>query len=177
MPILMITISTENLNLISQDFYNDIISSLDLTLVPCTCGHVGNLIRHGSYKRRFQLSDQILTITIVRVFCTACGHTHALLLSSMVPYSQIPFQTQVEAVQALVHHQNLSSFLEEHCFIDECNIRYIFRNYIRYWHQRLLSCSISISSFPMLIQHCFFFFSRQFMQIKCTRNLLFQPPT
>ena len=173
----MITISTENLNLISQDFYNDVVSSLDLTLVPCTCGQIGNLIRHGSYKRRFQLYDQILTITIVRVFCNVCRHTHALLLSSMVPYSQIPLQTQFDAIQSMEHPKKRSAFLDEHCFIDENNIHYVFRNYKRCWYQRLLSCSISCSCLPLLIQHCFSFFSRQFMQIKCTRNLLFQPPT
>lgn len=86
----MITIKTENYNHISQDFYNKIIDSLDLTLISCTCGHSGSLIRHGSYKRKIPLKDRIITLTVVRVYCKHCGHTHALLLSSFVPYSQIP---------------------------------------------------------------------------------------
>ena len=86
----MITVKTENYNHISQDFYNKTISSLDLNLIPCTCGHSGCLIRYGSYRRSIQLADEVLSLSVVRVYCKNCGHTHALLLSSMVPYSQIP---------------------------------------------------------------------------------------
>ena len=86
----MITVKTENYNLISQHFYNKTIDSLDLNLISCACGHSGCLIRHGSYKRSIQLADRILSLSVVRVYCKICGHTHALLLSSMVPYSQIP---------------------------------------------------------------------------------------
>ena len=94
----MITIKTENYNLISQDFYNKIIDSLDLNLISCTCGHSGCLIRYGSYKRNVQLKDEKITLTVVRVFCTACGRTHALLLPSIVPYSQIPLVIQVSVI-------------------------------------------------------------------------------
>ena len=66
----MITIKTENYNLISQDFYNHTIDSLDLRLIPCTCGHSGCLIRYGSYKRNIQLKDEVITLTMVRVCCT-----------------------------------------------------------------------------------------------------------
>lgn len=173
----MITICTENLNLISQDFYNNVISSLDLTLVTCTCGHTGCLVRHGSYKRRIQLADQILTLTIVRVFCNTCGHTHALLLSSMVPYSQIPLKTQYDAIQVFEQQKSLSSFLDKHCFIDENNLRFILHNYRRYWQQRMVSFSLKIPSLSSLIQNCFDLFSMQFMQIKKARNLLFRTPT
>lgn len=177
MSILMITIETENYNLISQDFYDKTINSIDLTLIPCTCGHSGCLIRHGSYKRRIQLTDQILTLTIVRVFCNVCGHTHALLLSSMVPYSQIPLHTQYDAVLAFEEHGDLSSVLTKHCFVDENNLRSILRNYRHCWQQRLLSFSLQLPSLSSLVQECFSLFSRQFMQIKRTWNHLFILPT
>ena len=65
----MITVKTENYNLISQDFYNKTIDSLDLNLISCVCGHSGCLIRHGSYKRSIQLADRILSLSVVRVYC------------------------------------------------------------------------------------------------------------
>ena len=61
----MITVKIENYNLISQDFYNETIDSLDLNLIPCTCGHSGCLIHYGSYKRNVQLKDETITLTIV----------------------------------------------------------------------------------------------------------------
>ena len=83
----MITVKTENYNLISQDFYNKTIDSLDLNLISCVCGHSGCLIRHGSYKRSIQLADRILSLSVVRVYCKSadipmhyCFH----------PWSRIP---------------------------------------------------------------------------------------
>ena len=99
---------SEGNSLISQDFYNKTIDSLDLNLISCVCGHSGCLIRHGSYKRSIQLADRILSLFVVRVYCKICGHTHALLLSSMVPYSQIPLALHVRLIQLL--QQNPEQF-------------------------------------------------------------------
>ena len=109
----MITVKTENYNLISQDFYNKTIDSLDLNLISCVCGHSGCLIRHGSYKRSIQLADRILSLSVVRVYCKICGHTHALLLSSMVPYSQIPLALHVRLIQAYEHETGFRNILED----------------------------------------------------------------
>ena len=119
----MITIKIENYNLISQDFYNKTIDSLDLKLLPCTCGCSGCLIRYGSSKRNVQLQDHVVTLVIVRVYCTACSHTHALLLSSMVPYSQIPLDIQITAIHAYESGLTVEHSLKNQCFIDENNLK------------------------------------------------------
>lgn len=124
----MITIKTENYNHISQDFYNKIIDSLDLTLISCTCGHSGSLIRHGSYKRKIPLKDRIITLTVVRVYCKHCGHTHALLLSSFVPYSQIPLTVHISSILACEQNSSIRPVLAGQCCVDENNIRSIFRS-------------------------------------------------
>ena len=121
----MITVKTENYNLISQDFYNKTMDSLDLNLISCTCGHSGCLIRHGSYKRSIQLADRILSLSVVRVYCKICGHTHALLLSSMVPYSQIPLALHVRLIQAYEHETGFRNILEEQYLVDENNLKSI----------------------------------------------------
>jgi hypothetical protein len=59
--------------------------------------------------------------------------------------------------------------------IDDCNARYIFRQYRKHWEQRLLS--IGLTPGDDLVAPCFSFYSRQFMQIHRTRNILFSPPT
>ena len=174
---LMITVKVENYKLISQDFYNNIIDSLDLNLIPCTCGHSGSLIRYGSYRRSFQLADQVCSLSIVRVYCKQCGHTHALLLSSMVPYSQIPLALHVRLIDACEQHQDLQSVLNGQCCIDENNLKSILRNYRLHWRERLLSTMLFLSDVPLLVSGCFSNFSRQFMQIKTTHNKLFIPPT
>lgn len=177
MSFLMITIKAENYNLISQDFYNKAIDSLDLNLISCTCGHSGCLIRYGSYKRNVQLKDEIITLTVVRVYCTACGHTHALLLSSLVPYSQIPLNVQISAIHAYESGLSLTNILTDQCFIDENNLKAVIRSYRLHWKERLRSAGLAVSEWISLVNGCFSHFSRQFMQIKTTINKLFLLPT
>ena len=177
MSIPMITIKTENYNLISQDFYDKTIDSLDLNLISCTCGHSGCLIRYGSYKRNVQLKDEVITLAIVRVYCTICGHTHALLLSSLVPYSQIPLNVQITAIHAYESGQSLPRILADQCFIDENNLKAVIRAYKLHWKERLCSAGLSVHEWCSLVTGCFSNFSRQFMQIKTTVNKLFLLPT
>lgn len=173
----MITVKTENYNLISQDVYNKTINSLDLNLISCTCGHSGCLIRQGSYKRSIQLADRVLSLSVVRVYCKICGHTHALLLSSMVPYSQIPLALHVCLIHAYEKEAGFRSVLAEQYYVDENNLKSIIRNYRLHWKQRLLSMRLHFPDIPSLVSECFSCFSRQFMQIKLTANKLFIPPT
>lgn len=173
----MITIEAENLNPISQDFYNNVIFSLDLALLTCTCGHTGDLIWYGSYERKIKLPEGELSLRVARVRCKSCGCTHALLLTSIVPYSQIPLDIQAAVVQCWEQNGDLSSILESHMSIDESNISFIVRNYRLHWRERLRSISDTILSIRELIHICFSVFSRQFMQIKSTRNKLFLIPT
>lgn len=173
----MITIETENYNHISQDFYNNVIDSIDLDQIQCTCGLSGSLIFYGSYKRKVQLSDEVLILTVTRVRCSACGHTHALLLSSIVPYSQVPVSVQVSAIAASEDGIPLDPVLSDQCHVDESNLRSIIRSYRLHWKERLLSERIDLRPFSMLIRKCFSCFSRSFMQIKSTRNKLFSAPT
>lgn len=177
MHMIMITVETENYNHISQDFYNNTIHSLDLALIPCTCGHSGCLIRHGVYKRRIQLADTVITLSVIRVYCKECGHTHALLLSSMVPYSQIPLRLHVSTIIAAEHQTDFASLLDGQVCVDENNLKSILRNYQLHWRERLWAASIRLTDLSRLISGCFSYFSRQFMQIKTTRNKLFVPPT
>ena len=173
----MITIETENYNYISQDFYDETIRSLHLHQISCTCGHSGCLTFYGSYKRKVQLQNEILVLKVVRVFCSACGHTHALLLSSIVPYSQIPVTLQADAIIAAEEGSPISAILGEQCCVDESNLRSVIRAYRLHWKERLLSEGITITPIHLLVRKCFSFFSRAFMQIKTTRNKFFLLPT
>ncbi|MDB8699165.1 hypothetical protein, partial [Mediterraneibacter gnavus] len=103
--------------------------------------------------------------------------THALLLSSMVPYSQIPLALHVRLIQAYEHETGFRNILEEQYLVDENNLKSIIRNYRLHWKQRLLSMRLYLPDIPSLISGCFSLFSRQFMQIKSTSNKLFILPT
>ena len=173
----MITIETEYCNPISQDFYDDTVYSIDLNLIPCTCGHSGCLIWYGSYSRKLRQGDSIFLLRVARVFCNSCGHSHALLLSPIVPYSQIPLPVQASIAQCYENGSGYRDILAAHSFIDANTISSVIRSYRRHWKERLASMLIRLMPLRELVRDCFVHFSRPFMQIKNTPNKLFLSPT
>ena len=173
----MITISVEDYNQISQDYYESIINSLQFHQLTCSCGHCACLTIHGYYRRGIYLPDQILMLKVCRVKCSECGRTHTLLLSSIVPYSRIKTSDQHAIIIAYESASGLSSVCDHNPSIDEKTAGCIVRRYLRFWKQRLLSEMVSLSKLEALIHSCFSHYSMQFMQIRCTSNQLFSCPT
>ena len=173
----MITLFVEENNPLTPTFYNSFIADLQFHQLKCPCGHAGGLSIHGYYHRFVKTSEGKLCFNICRVVCEACGKTHALLLSTMVPYSQLSLQDQVQIIEAYESDMPTASLLKDNGAIDESSIRHVTSNYRRHWKQRLISLSISITSISAMINQCFLAYSRQFMQIKRTLNYLFLDTT
>lgn len=171
----MITLIDEKINSISQKSYDNSINSLELHQLQCCCGHHGCLIHHGRYSRTIKVNGALLRLKICRVFCKACKHTHSILPSSIVPYSQIPLEKQAAIIECAEGRSDLNTVLD--AVVDESNVRSVLRSYRKYWQERLRYAAIFIRPLPELTRQCFQTFSRQFMQIKHTPNQLFVRPT
>lgn len=169
----MITLKVEIDNPITPDFYNNLIANLQFHRLTCTCGHSACLSVHGYYNRSLKTPEGKATFHICRVICACCGHTHALLLSSFVPYSQISLAEQAQIITLYESNDSLDSLMVENPSVDENNCHYVIRQYLRHWKQKLLSEKIFLSPISQLISNCFATFFRQFMQIRCTPNILF----
>lgn len=176
MHMLMITVFVDNYNPISQDFYDSVLNSIQFHRLTCPCGHSACLTIHGYYSRRVKTSDGDFSLRICRVYCSCCHHTHAVLLSSLVPYSQVSLSGHIEILSAYENGMQPDTLMEQNPSIDESNCRYIIRKYLLYWKQRLLSAQLLLSS-TALIARCFSCFFKQFMQIRCTPNILFMNTT
>lgn len=118
-----------------------------------------------------------MRLHVCRVICSHCGKTLALLLTSIVPYSQVSFADQARIVSCYENSGCYSQIMDETPAIDENCIHAIIRRFVRHWLQRLLSMRQPVCASLGLVQSCFVHFSRQFMQIKNTPNILFQEPT
>lgn len=145
---------------------------LQLHQLECSCGHSGCLSFHGFYSRSIIMPEGKVNLIVWRVKCSECGHTHALLLSSMVPYSQIPAKTQLEIVTTYEEGSGLNKLCSSGCGIDENNIKSVIRRYVKFWRARLIAAGVSLSSLPALITSCFSHYSKQFMQVRKTHNKL-----
>lgn len=155
--------------------YDRIINSINLYSVSCTCGHSGCLIRHAYYSRSLRFRSVLVTLKILRVKCRQCGRTHAVLLSCIIPYSQIPLEDQVKIVQGYESGFNIMAVLETNYLIDPREVYYTVSKYRRFWRQCLFSEKISY--FENIVCDCFKHFQLQFMQIHRGRQILFCQPT
>ena len=95
----------------------------------------------------------------------------------MIPYSQISLKDQVSIIDAYEARPPTAEGLKNLESVDESNFRYVIRQYVRHWKQRLLSEHISIHPVSSMVRNCFHAFCRQFMQIHCTPNLIFSHTT
>jgi len=175
--ILMITISVDICNPISQDFYDKTINNLQFHQLTCSCGLSGCLTIHGYYDRRVKSEDSFIHLHICRVRCSLCGITHALIPASIVPYSQISLPDQIRIISCDRRSGDFTPIMDSTPSIDENNISSVIRRYIHHWRQRLLSENISLSISLDFVHRCLTSFSRQFMQIRRTPNILFFKPT
>lgn len=170
--ILMITLKTNNNNPLTQKTYNQLIADLQFHQLTCTCGHSGSLSVHAYYHRSVKVPNGKLRLRICRVVCSSCGCTHALLPSSIVPYSQTPLAEQVAIISAYETSDSPKNVMATNPSIDESNCAHVIRQYRRHWKQLLLSERIDIRDTSLVLK-CFTAFFRQFMQIKNTPNILF----
>lgn len=173
----MITFLTENFNSISQKSYDDYISGLQIHQLQCPCcGHSGTMIKHGTYKRHIDIDGRKLYIRIQRIRCK-CKKTHALIPASIVPYSGVMLWAHVFIAVNGCRLIPVTKLMNAGVDIDERTVRYIYRNYVLHWKQRIISFRIDLSPLHALTEKCLEYFKRQFMQIRCTPNIFFMAPT
>jgi hypothetical protein len=171
----MITLLVEENNTITQRFYNDCILSLQLHQLKCSCNHSGCLHPHGRYERKVKTRKGSFMLKVFRVKCSECGRTHAILLSSIVPYSQITLICCFRIITSL--RKDADSVCTDYPDVDENNVKSVIRRYKKHWEQRLMSERISLTPVKALVLACFSHYSAQFMQVHRTFNRIFSNTT
>lgn len=166
----MITILVEDCNDFSQDFYDSTVAAIHISDEKCSCGSKGCLIRYGHYTRSVKFMSELIPLSMQRVRCTDCGVTHAISLSTIVPYSQTSLPDQQEIIGHVVNGTSPAPVMEQNTLIDENNVKYIVRQYKKHWAQILLFLGKTLKD--SLAEPCLRTFSRQFMQNRRTANIL-----
>lgn len=177
----MISIKASLVNLnISQHVYDMLIDKLQLALIRCPyCKQVGFIV-HGYYRRRLKRdfsanheTDNFLTI--MRVACSECGRTHAVLPDFIVPYSQLSLPDTISIIETDSPTEE-NKLLDDRFWIHLEDIRNTKRKFKQFWKQRLLSYDLSMNS-SELSESCISLFHLQFMQVHCTSIFLFPSTT
>lgn len=80
-------------------------TDIDRNICPC-CHAKNKLIKYGKYERNLSiLEDNDVNnyrISVQRVMCKSCGHTHALLPNFIVPYKIMALFSIAQVVQRVV---------------------------------------------------------------------------
>ena len=173
----MITIFVKNCNQISQSFYDSLLWDLQLHQLVCSCSHSACLSIHGYYKRSVKLPSGTIRLRSCRVKCSECGATHALLPSSLVPYSRISLSDQQQICTHYEEGKSSSAVCESNPSVDENNVKSVLRNYRLHWREKLRSLRIPLCPLERLVHSCFAWYSSQFMQIHRRANRLFGDTT
>ena len=123
----MITLLVEENNPLTPDFYNYVLYNLQFHQLKCICGHSCCLSIHGYYYRYIKTDEGKVRFRICRVKCGQCGHTHAILLSSMVPYSQISFSDHQTIIMDFEAETPSNVTLSSALSFDESNFRLMMK--------------------------------------------------
>lgn len=153
----MITLFVEENNPLTPNFYNKFLNTLQFHQLTCPCGRSGCLSVHCYYNRFIKTHDGKIKFKICRVRCECCGHTHAILLSSMVPYSQVSLSEHISIINNYESCKSQDSVMDSNPLIDERCYRYIIKCYKQYWRERLRSEHILPEPVNRLIHSCFAF--------------------
>lgn len=154
-----------------KDVYNQGVEQYHYEIEVCDkCSHVG-FHKHGTYPRNIIIYEEELVLEIVRIKCTQCGRTHALIPNFAVPYCQYSVMDMINIItltfKALMCFLGATKIPEETVF----SIR---KRYKRKWKERLRAFGISFD--VNLIPRCLSTFAYQFMQCRwCTFFKVLQP--
>ena len=155
----MITLKVDNLNReISQKLYDEIIESVDIHLLECTCKR-HNMVVHGYYSRNIKTHNGNIELVIMRVRCKDCGKTHAVLISFIVPYQSIEMSVQIK----IIANSDIEKIMYCNPSIDELDISRVKERFrLRY---KSFMKSLNLTFEDDLVFLSFKYFKSNFMQI------------
>lgn len=115
----MIIIKTNlKINSLTQNKYNNIIMSINLSRIECHKCHNHSWSFHASYKRYIDFFGLKRRILITRIICKSCKTTHAILIEDMIPYSCLSFEDIITLLS------------EDHEYIDSSHLNYLKHKYL-----------------------------------------------
>lgn len=169
----MITFFSDDFN-ISQKHYSDSLDLIDFDLIECSCHNTHCLYIHAYYLRFVKSPIGRFPIRILRLKCSVCGITHALIPASIIPYTQRSFH---DTLRVFVHFQ-LHPFFHV-CFLDSvqsiaASDLYHLKGIFSHWTSFLSRYGINLSNPPNnIIFLCFSHLNRNLSQMRFNNTDLF----
>lgn len=115
---------------------------------------------------------------VLRLRCSRCGRTHALLPVEAVPYSQVDLSCQLTMLRYKIGSPEMEKMQNSNPDLDESCISRVRRKFRKHWAERLKAECLSVHmELDQLVTSCFDSYRKQFLQIRTGINLPFCAPT
>lgn len=158
-----------------QLFYEHLISLLfrKSSILKSPCCENGFLIKHGYYKRCFRThnGEEKETLTILRVKCSVCHKTHALLPSDLIPFCQCGTESSISFILNYEAGKNCDeSLADTNGLLSENDYYRCIKKYKTNWKGRIESLNFNIHKLSKnFIEYgaiCIRSFCRHFLQMR-----------
>lgn len=163
----MITVYVKNINIQSQKDYDDFINGIDIFLFECPyCHHRGCLIIHGYYERNLITVFGLLRLLVTRCKCKECGHTNAIMPTSIIPYQSLQLEDQISLIEEMETNNEITLVPNKYPYVDINYFYYLYKKFTDKWKQRMISAFMTFEdTVSELIQKSWKHYHCQFLQI------------
>ena len=128
---MIIAKSSKYFKYLNSNTYNLIVSKICFDSMPCPTCKQCSLIHHGRYQRSFCSGSYTSKINVLRVICSYCKVSHAVLLHPMVPFSSLSVEVFIDIIfkrnqqyeldrSHFIHYQKKFSNLDNLNYTDIC---------------------------------------------------------
>lgn len=166
----MIIVLTHMIANISLSCYTQLTSALKLPDIQCPCCENCGMHIFAYYQRYVKNSDspEKTKLRILRVRCDNdnCRVTHAVLPSTIVPYSQITMSDTISIIEAQ-SKDDTRKILYANLLISIEDIRKIKLKFKNFWKSRIQNIKASMGSDSFFIE-CISVYKMHFMQLPPT---------
>ena len=155
---------------ITLSFYSQLTSALNFSDLPCPCCKECGMRIFAYYSRYVKNPDfpEKTKIRVLRVRCVNenCRKTHAILPSTIVPYSQITMADTISIVKAQ-SKEDARKILDENILISLEDIRKTKLKFLNFWKSRISNIEASLGS-DRFFSECISVYKMHFMQLPPT---------
>lgn len=166
----MIIVLTTMISEITQSDYDQIVNAINLLTLPCPhCKCIGMCI-FAYYVRKVKNAScsEKTNLRILRVQCKneECRATHALLPSTIVPYSQITMYDTIDMINAS-SEEDEHEILDRNVHIDPKDILRVKLRYSLFWQSWISEITETMGE-TSFFTSCIEKFKMHFMQVPPT---------
>lgn len=117
--------SNKKIKSFNQFIYDKLIRNINFNTIQCPDCHSHHWIFHAYYNRHVDFFNRDIVIRILRVQCSECGVTHAILIQGMIPYSITDFSIICSPIDDSHFSDSSHRFFLIHKY---CGLTLIYKN-------------------------------------------------